>query len=129
MESKQPAILLVEDEPIAQKVHRAMLEKFGCLVDLAATGEEALTKASNDPDLIFMDVGLPDISGINLTEVIRRRNDREQKHIPIIVLTAYSQPDIKQQCLAAGADAVFTKPVSLNSLKEILNKHIKIFNI
>ena len=121
---KQPWILLVEDEPIVQKVHSSLLEKFGCHVDLAENGEQALAKSINDYDIIFMDVGLPDISGIDVTKKIRLEINRE-KQIPIIVLTGYVQEDIKNQCLAAGADAVFTKPISSEKLKMVLQNYVK----
>ena len=69
-----------------------------------------------------MDVGLPDKSGIEVTQIIRR--DIATKNIPIIVLTGYSQTEIQDQCLQAGANAVFTKPVNLEKIKQILLDYI-----
>lgn len=121
--SLQKRILLVEDEPIVQKVHLALLNKLGCDVDLAVNAEEALHKGANYYDLIFMDIGLPDKSGIEVTKTMRE-SDCAVKNIPIIVLTGYSQEEIKNQCLQAGANAVFTKPIHLEKIKQILVNYI-----
>lgn len=116
-------ILLVEDEPIVQKVHLMILNKLGCNVDLAVNATEAIDKANNPYDLIFMDIGLPDKSGIEVTQTLR--NDASTQNIPIIVLTGYSQTEIENQCLQAGASAVFTKPINLEKIKHILLEYIK----
>lgn len=117
-----PSILLVEDERIVQMVHLAMLKKLGCQVDLAETGEEALAKFSNGYDLIFMDIGLPDIRGTKVTEEIRR-SESGSKPIPIVVLTAYSEEEIEAECLAAGANAMYKKPITATILEEILKEY------
>jgi len=121
---KKLLVLLVEDEPIVQKVHISILKKLGCEVDLAVNADEALLKAQNDYDLIFMDVGLPgDKSGIDVTIEIRTKA-LGRKDIPIIVLTGYSDEAIKNKCLAAKANAVYTKPIGLEALSKILQEYI-----
>ena len=116
-------VLLVEDEPIVQKVHTCILKKLGCKVDLAINAEEALIKANNDYDIIFMDIGLPGKSGIEVTVEIRT-NEIGRKNVPIIVLTAYSDQEIKQKCLMAKANVVHTKPININTLKQILQDYV-----
>jgi len=117
-------ILLVEDEPLAQKVHCLMLERKGHIVDLATTGHQTLAMFGKGYDLILMDVGLPDISGIDVAAEIRRLED-DNKRTPIIALTAYVHDDIKQQCLASGMDHVTTKPISWAALQNFVYEWAK----
>lgn len=120
----QPQVLLVEDEPIVQKVHKRILEKLGCKVDLAINADQALEKARNDYDLIFMDVGLPgDKSGIDVVSEIRA-NELGRKDIPIVVLTGYTDEVIKDKCLAAKANEVYTKPIHMEKLNKILEQYV-----
>lgn len=117
-------VLLVEDEPIVQKIHTNMLQKLGCKVDLAVNAEEALAKANNDYDIIFMDVGLPgDKSGIEVTHEIRSR-ELGKKEVPIIVLTGYADVEIKERCLNAKANAVYTKPIGMGGLNKVLQEYV-----
>jgi two-component system aerobic respiration control sensor histidine kinase ArcB len=118
-------ILLVEDEFIIQKVHTAILEKLNCSVELAVNGEEALAKSKNGNvyDLIFMDIGLPDIMG---TEVIARIRQKEKdSRIPIVVLTAYSDPKMLNEIENAGSNAIYNKPIQITDFQEILATYIK----
>ncbi len=115
------AILLVEDEVIVQRVHKMMLEKLGSQIDVVSSGEDALLKANNYYDLIFMDVGLPGINGIDTIKKIRTSNFKT-KDLPIVVLTAFVGEEVRNECMTAGATAVFTKPVSIEKFEEILKK-------
>src|SRR5690348_15265429 len=92
-------ILFVEDEPIVRMITCAMLVELGYMLDSAINGKEALTKFFNGYDLIFMDLGLPDISGIEVTAEIRRL-ESIQKHTPIVAYTAYTDEIVKSECLA-----------------------------
>lgn len=120
----KPKALLVEDELIVQKVHHAFLKRVGFQVDVAETAEQALEKAKNKYAVILMDVGLPDKTGIEATREIRQQEINGQ-YTPIIVLTGYVQDEIKQSCLAAGADAVYTKPINLDELQRVLQGYLK----
>lgn len=120
---KQLSILLVEDDPIVQKVHRLMLEKLGCNVDIANNGFEGVEKASKGYDLILMDVGLPDRSGLEVTKEIRQQ-EGAIKHTPIIAMTAFVHEEDKNNCLEAGMDDVATKPISPAALKELLSRWV-----
>jgi PAS domain S-box-containing protein len=121
---RQPLILLVEDDVIVQKVHKLMLEKAGCKVEVASDGNQALAMASNHYDAIFMDVGLPGMSGLEATQQIRQR-EINHKHTPIIAMTAYVHDGDRNNCLAAGMDDVATKPIALDALKQILSRWIE----
>lgn len=120
----QIQVLLVEDEPIVQKIHTNMLQKLGCQVDLAVNAEQALAKAHQEYDIIFMDVGLPGHkSGIEVTHEIRSR-ELGKKAIPIVVLTGYADEEIKEKCLDAKANAVYTKPIGMKELGKILQAYV-----
>lgn len=121
-------VLLVEDDPIVQKIHCIMLEKLGHRVDVVASGKEALKLFSqNSYDVILTDIGLPGMSGIEITAEIRRL-EKSITPIPIIAVTAYVQEDIQNDCLKAGANAVATKPLQLDALKQLLEQHTTITN-
>ncbi|MGE0812757.1 MAG: response regulator transcription factor [Vicinamibacterales bacterium] len=99
-------ILLVDDEPAIQRAIAPLLRSRGYLVEVAATGGDALRlAASHPPDLIVLDLGLPDIEG---TEVCRRI--RETSKVPILVLSAREAEEDKVQALDLGADDYVTKP-------------------
>lgn len=115
-------ILLVEDEKMIQHLHTITLERLGGTVDLAESGEEAILKADNYYDLIFMDIGLPGMSGIEAIKAIRESN-LKSKALPIVVITGYASEEIKNECMIAGATSVFTKPLSKAAFEAILKDY------
>jgi len=114
-------ILLVEDDLIIQKIHRLMLEKLGCKVDVANNSKEVFDLYPRGYDLIFMDVGLPGMGGLEITQKIREQ-ENPQTHIPIIAMTAHAHEEDRHNCLAAGMEEVVAKPVSAEILKEIVER-------
>ena len=119
--TEQPIkILLVEDDELIQRVHKTLLEKLGCTVSVAANAQQALSLYENGYDLIFMDVGLPEISGLEITQKIRQLEAAQNKHIPIIGLTGYAHLEDKQNCLKVGMDDVVIKPAKLIELRDII---------
>lgn len=112
-------VLLVEDDPIIQKVHGVMLKKIGCTLDIANNGIEALEMYNNGYDVIFMDIGLGEMSGMEVATEIRRR-ENGSAHIPIIAMTGYGDEDSKNSCIASGMDDVIVKPTTPEILKEVL---------
>lgn len=112
MEGAAARVLVVDDEPQIRKLLRVALTAHGYAVDEAATGEDGLTRAAlAHPDLMILDLGLPDLDG---TEVVRRL--REWSEIPVIVLSVReSEPD-KVGALDAGADDYVTKPFGMGEL-------------
>jgi CheY-like chemotaxis protein len=104
-----PKILVVEDYPDAREILRIMLEVSGYAVIEAANGNEAVKfTLENHPDLILMDISLPDLDGITATRAIRASGDHISQ-TPIICLTAHSSK-YKEDALAAGANEVIGKP-------------------
>ena len=118
-------ILLVEDHAIVAKVTASILTGLACTVDVAQDGKSAFQYAKNhDYDLVFMDIGLPDISGNEVTKKVREWEALRDKHTPIIALTAHIDTENKEQCLHAGMDAVLSKPLSKETALDILNAFI-----
>lgn len=118
-------ILLVEDNIIAAKVNKGMLEQIGCIVDVAEDGRKALTMGQEEYDLIFMDLGLPYLSGIEATTQLRQlEKTTNSKKIPIIGLTAYDLQEVENECLSAGMDAVISKPATAEVLRGTLDTYL-----
>jgi two-component system KDP operon response regulator KdpE len=112
MATDGPTILLVEDEPQLRRYLRVTLAPHGYKVLEAVNAKEGeLLAASHHPDLILMDLGLPDLDGLVLT-----RRLREWSAIPIIVVSARGQELDKIQALDAGADDYLTKPFGSGEL-------------
>ena len=119
-----PHILLVEDDVITLKVHTRMLQQLNCKIDLAEDGFKALTLYKNKHyDLILMDEEMPGMKGTTVIKEIRKI-EANKLHTPIIILTGYSSLEDKQKCIEAGADKVFTKPIYLDELQDIVTFYI-----
>ena len=105
-------ILVVEDDPPIRNLIATTLKTHEYKYLLAKNGEEAILQASSyAPDVVFLDLGLPDIDGI---EIIKRI--REWSNMPIIVISARSEDGDKIEALDAGADDYLTKPFSVEEL-------------
>lgn len=106
-------ILIVEDNPLDMKLFRDLLEIQGYATVQARNGKEALTYArQHRPDLIVMDMDLPDISGLELTR--RFRADAELRTFPIVVVTAFVTGGNEAEIRDAGCDAYIAKPISVS---------------
>jgi CheY-like chemotaxis protein len=117
-------ILVVDDNDNVRSFLVLLLERSGGYQTLeAATGEEAVEKAiSGKPDLILMDIRLPDISGVEATEAIKSSPSAAQ--IPIVAFSALLSIEWKQKALKAGMVAYLQKPVTLKILMETIQKFI-----
>jgi two-component system, OmpR family, KDP operon response regulator KdpE len=105
-------ILLIEDEPQMRRFLRITLQGQGYELIEAITGQDGLTQvATRNPDIVLLDLGLPDIDGLEVTERLR-----EWSRVPIIVLSAREQEEDKIKALDAGADDYLTKPFSAGEL-------------
>lgn len=105
-------ILVVDDERAIRRFLRASLTSMGHTVLEAAAGSEALSIVIDQrPDIIFLDLGLPDMDGLQVTQKIR-----EWSQIPIIILSVRDQEKYKIQALDAGADDYLTKPFGMGEL-------------
>ena len=113
------SILLVEDNPVNQKMTELMLFKAGYMIDIAADGKEAVHKYTSKPetyDLIFMDINMPVMDGFQATKRIRSFEEKNMNlpKIPILALTANVLDDFKIKCIEAGMDGFLTKPIKRN---------------
>lgn len=120
---KKVHVLLVEDDPLIQKFTANLLRDSGCEVELAATGRGAIEKASADYDLILMDIGLPDIDGLTVTEEIRSLVKDRNKQPIIVALTAHVSNKDREHCLKSGLDDFLKKPASYHDFQELLRKY------
>ena len=117
-------ILLVEDNPVNQKLALIMLQKGGYQADLAQNGQEAVDMCTANPrgyDLIFMDMQMPVMDGLTATQTLRERGfDR----IPIVAMTANAMPEDRKRCLEAGMDDYVSKPVKREMVFDMIKKWI-----
>ena len=121
-------ILLIEDNPLNRKVAQIMLENLGCHLDTAEDGKTGLNKYyQGHYDIILTDIGLPDVDGIQIIQIIRK-HERHPTHTPIIAVTAHVLQEDIENCFKAGADVVLTKPINITELKTALTKWSKIHN-
>jgi two-component system, sensor histidine kinase and response regulator len=115
-------VLLAEDNPINQKVARALLGKLGCQVELASNGRDAVALAGNGAfDLILMDCQMPVMDGFEATREIRALGGAAG-HVPIVALTASAMTGDREHCLASGMNDYLTKPVDLDQLRSCLGR-------
>lgn len=118
-------ILIVEDNDLNLKLFRDLLTAHGYETIETKEGMEALKLARNErPDLILMDIQLPEISGLDVTR--RLKSDGDVNDIPIIAVTAFAMKDDEEKILAAGCEAYISKPISivpfLNTVRRFLGE-------
>jgi len=116
-------ILIAEDNIINQMVIKSMLEKLQCHINLANNGRQAVEKyTASVPDIVLMDISMPEMDGIEATAKIRKIQEASNRHIPIIGVTAHALKEDRQRCLDAGMDDYLSKPVKIEPLSTILKK-------
>ena len=114
-------VLLAEDNLINRKVALHILEKLKIHADVAATGQEAVQMLSEQNyDLIFMDVQMPELDGLQATRIIRLTNDTKQPYI--IAMTANAMVQDREDCLNAGMNDFVAKPITIESVRQALEQ-------
>jgi two-component system, OmpR family, phosphate regulon response regulator PhoB len=117
-------ILVVDDDPVAQRVLSAQLRKAGHAALGARSGAGALQQLAEAVcDLVILDIGLPDMDGLTLLRLLRA--DARSKNIPVVMLTASGQAHDSIAAEAAGANAFLRKPASTNELTETVARFLK----
>jgi CheY-like chemotaxis protein len=115
-------ILLAEDNVVNQQLVSSILKKKGHSLELARDGSEAVALASKGSfDLVFMDVQMPTVDGLEATRQIRRMEGETEHRLPIVALTAHAWEEQKEECLAAGMDSFLSKPIDREALDDILD--------
>jgi signal transduction histidine kinase/ActR/RegA family two-component response regulator len=114
-------VLLVEDNPVNQKVAIRMLQKLGCVVELAENGQQALEKLERASyDIVLMDMQMPVMDGLTATRLLRQREQQTGHHQVVIALTANAMQTDRELCLDAGMDDYLSKPLTLDALQVML---------
>ncbi len=118
-------VLLVEDNEINQQVARELLVTAGVVVDVVNNGIEATEAVcNNDYELVFMDIQMPEMDGIEATRQIRKL-DSEKRNVPIVAMTAHALSGDREKSLLAGMNDHVTKPIAPAKLFEALKEWIK----
>ena len=116
-------VLLVEDSLVNQKLAVGLLMKSGHEVTVAENGREAIRALeASEFDLVLMDVEMPEMDGLETTAAIRKREQQEGGHLPIIAMTAHAMKGDVERCLDAGMDDYLAKPVRRADLLEALSR-------
>ena len=115
-------VLLVEDNAINQKVARALLERAGHRVDVAAQGADALARIETERyDIVLMDIQMPVMDGLEATRLIRARDD-DKRHLPIVAMTANAMEGAREEYLAAGMDDYISKPIEARLMLDLVDR-------
>ena len=116
-------ILVVDDNEINQVVACKFLQKLGCQVEVARNGREAVDSIARATyDAVLMDCEMPEMDGYEATQEIRQQEQTTTRHLPIIALTGHASSEDAQKCRLAGMDDVVTKPMTLPTLREKLER-------
>ena len=117
-------ILIVEDNELNMKLFNDLLEAHGYRVVQTRDGLSALELArQHKPDLILMDIQLPEVSGIEVTKWLKE--DDELKAIPVIAVTAFAMKGDEQKIREGGCEAYISKPISVMSFLQTIDKFLK----
>ncbi len=120
-------VLVAEDDPVNMLLISEVLRKMGLVVLKATNGNEAIALlADNVPDIIFMDVNMPEMDGFTATAQIRLLPDPACK-IPVIALTADAMKEDRDRCIQAGMNDYVSKPFRLEELENVLNTYLRTF--
>ena len=118
-------ILLAEDNPVNQKLATRVLEKMGHQVTVVENGEKAVAHVKEGSyDLIFMDVQMPSMDGLEATRRIRVMEHNTDRHLPIVAMTANAMKGDRERCLEAGMDDYIAKPIRFQELADVLARNV-----
>lgn len=117
-------ILVVEDNPVNQKVIRIILERGGYQYEVAVDGQEAIQKyRTNIYDLVLMDCQMPNLDGLSASAKIRElETSTKKERCPIVAMTANTMKGDQERCLAAGMDDFLAKPFKSHDLVKVINR-------
>jgi two-component system cell cycle response regulator DivK len=116
-------VLIVEDNELNMKLFNDLLEAHGYVTVQTRNGMEAIELARlHRPDLILMDIQLPEVSGLQVTQWIK--SDEELKHIPVIAITAFAMKGDEEKIRQGGCEAYLSKPISVVKFLETVKTYL-----
>lgn len=116
-------VMIVEDNELNMKLFNDLLESRGYAVIQTRSGLEALDLAkAHHPDLILMDIQLPEVSGLVVTKWLK--DDDEVAHIPVIAVTAFAMKGDEERILQGGCEGYISKPISVHHFLETIARYI-----
>lgn len=116
-------VLVVEDNELNMKLFHDLLEAHGIATIQTRSGSEVMNIARTQrPDLILMDIQLPEISGLDVTRNLKA--DEELKHIPVIAVTAFAMKGDEQKIREGGCEDYISKPISVTHFMEVIGKYL-----
>jgi two-component system, cell cycle response regulator DivK len=116
-------VLIVEDNELNMKLFNDLVETRGCSIIQTRSGVEAVDLARRHrPDLILMDIQLPEVSGLQVTQWIK--DDDQLKSIPIIAVTAFAMKGDEEKIRQGGCEAYLSKPISVGKFLETIDKFL-----
>ena len=116
-------VLIVEDNDLNMKLFNDLLEAHGYTTFQTKDGREALSIArTHRPDLILMDIQLPEVSGLEITK--RLKADEELRSIPVVAVTAFAMAGDRERVMLAGFDGHIEKPISVRALPDLINGYL-----
>ena len=121
-------VLLAEDDSMNRELISSMVTSVGCRLATAENGKQALEIVEEEPfDLILMDISMPVMDGLTATDRIRKLpEDHINFRVPIVALTAHAMAEDVDRFIGHGINQVLTKPLSLESLREVIDVHCQI---
>ncbi len=120
---RKKLVLIVEDNELNLKLFRDLLEANGYATLHTSNGFQVMDLARNNhPDVIIMDIQLPEVSGIEITGWLKA--DEELKSIPVIAVTAFAMKGDEEKILAAGCDDYIAKPIAVHHFIATVKKHL-----
>lgn len=120
---RQPLVLVVDDNQDNLQLLTQLIELMDCSFITATDGKSTISMAkAHHPDLILLDMMLPDISGIEVSYNLKQA--QQTKNIPIVAVTAMARVEDKERFIVAGCDECVTKPYNVDELEEIIRKYI-----
>lgn len=116
-------VLIVEDNELNMKLFRDLLEAHDFKTIQTRNGKDAFDIVKKQkPDLVLMDIQLPEVSGLEVTKWIKA--EESVKHIPIIAVTAFAMKGDEQKILDGGCQDYIAKPISVTNFLDVINKHL-----
>ncbi len=117
-------ILYIEDNPDSQRLITRLLTAPQYKLEIVSDGENALKRLeSKVPDLILVDIGLPEMDGKHFTKIVRQENRLD--HVPVVALTAHVLRTDKESILESGCNGYIPKPINVDKFQEEINRFIR----